>query len=109
MATAWTTTDLSVTPPSYQMADTDRRAFTFSLPAASAATVTSTVITFTRLDPFEELDGVASEVEIDGKTATVLVEAAAGMDRDMVYELAVTLVGSDGNTETMTLVIPCVA
>lgn len=100
----WTKTNLSVKPPSFQMSDADRIAFTFSA-GETIADVTAQLV---------ELPSLASaassiesaEVNGTGDGAIVVVE---NLTRDEVYQLEVTFVRADETTWTRTLAIECVA
>jgi prephenate dehydratase len=100
----WTKTKLSVKPANYEMADTDRVAFTF----AAGEEITNATAQLLELP---SLSTAASSIESttvndtdDG--AVVVIE---NLTRGEVYELAVTFIRADLTTWTKTLVLECVA
>lgn len=100
--TAWRATDLSVSPPSFQMADTDRESFAFD---AGEAIVDATAV-LTRLDTLATVPTSVESVIVATPLATVTV---SGLIRGLTYELAVTMERSDGRKWTKTLVLDVVA
>lgn len=102
MTTFWRATDLSVSPPSYQMADTDRRGLTFDAGEA----ITGATAELTALATMTVTTGAVESVSISGTTATVTV---SNLTRGETYELAVTFLRADGTRWTRTLVVLCVA
>lgn len=102
MTTAWRATDLSVSPPSYQMADTDRESFAFDAKEA----ITGATAVLTRLDTMAAVPASIESVTVATPLATVVV---SGLIRGITYELAVTFTRSDGRRWSRTLILECVA
>ena len=103
MPTAWIATDLSVDPPSRQMADTDVETFAFD---AGQAITADTAAVLTRLNTGEAVNDLIANTDVEGEVASVTV---AGLTRGVTYELAVTLVNAAGRRWTKTLVLECVS
>lgn len=99
----WKVTDLSVSPPTWEMADGDKQAFAFDAEEA----ITGATAELIRLDTRQEA-GTVEGPEIGGNVATVTVSE---LTRGVVYELSVTFTAAaSGNRRwTRTLVLPCVA
>lgn len=100
----WLPTDLSVDPPSRQVASTDRLSLTFAA-AETFTSATAKVVSLPRslLRP-EILESLG--VDTVGMTATPLV---SGFITGESYRLSVTFVRSDTTTWTRTLVLECVS
>jgi hypothetical protein len=105
-------TDLAVTPPEWQMADTDRETFAFD--AQSPITAASVVLT--RLDTMDVVGGpvtnggpASGPIESVSINGTVVNVTVSGLTRTVTYELAVTFTGADGRRWTRTLDLACVA
>jgi hypothetical protein len=90
----------------YELPKSDERTFTFSLPAEAPGDIAGVGLQVRRINPAELVDGIASEVGKAGKTSPVLVK---NLDRGMTYDPVWTLVPTEGNTETGTLRLKCVA
>lgn len=108
----WRQTDLSVSPPSWQMADTDRETFGFD--AQTPVVGASAVVT--RLDTMEVAGGpvtvggaASGVVEAVSLSNNVVDVRIAGLTRGVTYELAVTFETAAGRRWTRTLVLECVA
>lgn len=95
-------TDLSVTPPVYAMADTDRESIAFD--AGSAITTATPVLT--RIDTNAVVVGPVESSGVAGNIATVVV---SGLTRGVAYELAVTFLNAAGRKWTRTLILDVVA
>ncbi len=96
------TTQLSASPQSVHMADTDRRAFAFNAQEA----VVSATASLTNLTTKVAVVGPVESVTTVGNIVTVTISA---LTRGLVYELALTFTAQDGLRWTSTLVIECVA
>lgn len=104
MTQTWQATALSVTPPSRQVADTDRTALTFT--AAEAITGATSILAI--LPAGTATTGLIEGPTVDtvANTATVVV---SGLTRGVTYELSVTFTRSDLTRWTKTLILICVA
>jgi len=102
--TTWQATTLSVSPPSRQVADTDRTALTFTSPDAITAATSVLAI----LPAGTATTGLIETTTVNtvAKTATVVV---SGFTRGVTYELSVTFTRPDLTRWTNTLVLICVA
>ncbi len=102
--TTWQATALSVSPPSRQVADTDRTALTFT--AGEAITTGEAILAI--LPAGTATTGLVESTTVDtvAKTATVVV---SGFARGVTYELSVTFTRADLTRWTNTLVLICVA
>lgn len=109
----WSRTDLSVSPPSRQIADGDRETLGF----AAGEAITGANATMRRLDTGVDVQGpVASgttgndppieAVTIASTTASVVV---SGLTRGIDYELSVGFETAAGRQWTRTLVLEVVA
>jgi hypothetical protein len=102
-------TDFDTVPQVYDIAVTQRETFTYSLPSSKPTTVVNALVRFLDMSTFDDVPGVASLVGVPlGKTATILVDAAT-LERDHDYELLVTLIESNSDTEPMRTIFACKA
>lgn len=102
MSIAWRMTSLSVQPPSYQLADTDRVALAF----AAGQPITTATASLLELPSLAPITGVVESTTVGAEDATIIV---SGMTRGVTYELAVTFSRADDTRWTRTLIIECVA
>ncbi|MGI8403713.1 MAG: hypothetical protein ACR2OE_02890 [Thermomicrobiales bacterium] len=102
MSTTWRMTSLSVSPPSYQMADTDRVALAF----AAGQAITTATASIVELPALAPVAGIVESTTVGAEAATIVV---SNMTRGKTYELAVTFGRADNTRWTRTLVIECVA
>jgi len=104
MTSTWQATALSVSPPSRQVADTDRTALTFT--AGEAITEATAILAL--LPAGTATTGMIESTTVDtvANTATVVV---SGMTRGVTYELSVTFTRSDLTRWTRILNLLCVA
>lgn len=102
MPTSWQATDLSVSPPSYQLADTDKVALSINAQEA----ITTATAELIRLDTLAVMPAGNAVVTPGASSATVVV---SGLARGVTYELAVTFTRADTTKWTRTLVLECVA
>ena len=102
MTVTWRATDLSVSPPSFQMADTDRQGLQFD----AGEELSTATASLTNLETGTEAPILVTDDDFDLGIATVVVE---NLTRGVTYELAVTFERADGRAWTRTLVIECVA
>lgn len=100
----WQRTDLSTSPPSHQMADTDRHALPFAA-NITVATVAATLETLPDLVDAADLIESAEPNETDDGAIVVI----SGLTSGTTYRLTVTMTAADTTTETGVLVIECVA
>ncbi len=100
----WQATALSVSPPSRQVADTDRTALTFT--AGEAITAATAILAI--LPAGTATTGLVETTTVDtvANTATVVV---SGLARGVTYELSVTFTRADLTRWTKTLHLLCVA
>ncbi|MBA2753672.1 MAG: hypothetical protein H0U40_04315 [Chloroflexia bacterium] len=100
----WQATALSVSPPSRQVADTDRTALTFT--AGEAITAATAILAI--LPAGTATTGLVETTTVDtaANTATVVV---SGLARGVTYELSVTFTRADLTRWTNTLVLICVS
>ena len=102
MAT-WTKTRLSVSSKSYQMADTDRVAFSF----AAGETLADATAQMQILPELTDASARIESTEVSGADTAVVV--VSGLTRGKTYELQVTFERADETTWTRTLALECVA
>ncbi len=102
MSTAWQMTPLSVSPPLYHMADTDRVALSF--PAGEA--ITTATAALVQLPSRTSVAGPVESVTVGAEGATVVV---SDLTTGVTYELAVTFTRADLTRWTRTLVLACIA
>ncbi len=100
----WQATSLSVSPPSRQVADTDRTALVFT--AGEAITGATSILAI--LPAATATTGLIESTTVNtvANTATIVV---SGLTRGVTYELAVTFIRADTTKWTRTLALPCVA
>ena len=100
----WQATALSVSPPSRQVADTDRTALVFT--AGEAITGATSILAI--LPAATATTGLieSTTVDIVANTATIVV---SGLTRGVTYELSVTFIRADLTRWTKTLVLVCVS
>lgn len=100
----WTKTKLSVSPPSYQMADTDRVAFSF--PAGED--ITDVEANLEILPGLTSADDQIESATVNDTDDGVVV-IVSGLTRGETYELSVTFIRADTTTWTKVLNLECVA
>lgn len=105
MPKRWIETDLSVSPPSFQIGDTSVEAFVFD--AQQAVTAATVVLTNVAT---KAVIATGVSVVLATPLVTVTVNApTAGLVRGEVYELELTWTNSAGRKWPRTLVLECVA
>lgn len=99
---SWQRTNLSVNPPSREIANTDREVLRFE--AGEAITGASAHVV--RLDTLAVVDGVVEAVDVDATGASVTV---SGLTRGVTYEMSIVFTRSNLTRWTRTLVLRCIA
>lgn len=102
MSSTWQATALSVSPPSYALADTDRVALDF----AAGEAITTATAALVQLPSRTSVAGPVESVTVGAEGVTVVV---SDLTTGVTYELAVTFTRADLTRWTRTLVLACVA
>lgn len=110
--TAWRVTDLSVSPPLWQMAAGDRETFQFDAGdvvvgvTAQVRDLGTGQLAGGPVANGQPANGVIAAVTLSGQIASVTVE---NLTTGSVYQLAVRFQRADGRRWTRTLILECVA